>query len=107
MQFRRFVIGLSLLGIAGIGLSILRANEEPAAVPAQAAGADQVAQLVQRIEKLEARIKALETSSERATRQVNNLYVPSPQFVPMPVPEDSPVEVARPKARFLLLNGSK
>ncbi len=107
MQFQRLVTGLAVVASIGIGLSILRANEEPAVVPPQPAAADQVAILVERIEKLEKRIKALEAQNERATRQVNNLYVPTPQFVPQPVPDDGPAEVARPRPRFLLLNGSK
>ena len=106
MQFQRLVTGLAVVASIGIGLSILRANEEPAVVPPQPS-ADQVAILVERIEKLEKRIKALEAQNERATRQVNNLYVPTPQFVPQPVPDDGPAEVARPRPRFLLLNGSK
>lgn len=107
VRFRGFVLGLSLFGAICVGMSILRADEDPAAVPPQVVPeVDRVAQLITRIEKLEARIKALEMNNERATRQVNSVYVPSPQYFPMPVPSDQPpVEVARPKPRFLLLNG--
>ena len=53
MQFQRLVTGLAVVASIGIGLSILRANEEPAVVPPQPTAEDQVAILVERIEKLD------------------------------------------------------
>ena len=73
-----------------------RADDEPAAP----APADQVSLLVSRIEKLEKRIAVLE-GREQATRQASADYFPrTPQALDHPL---QPVEPARPKARFFLL----
>ena len=93
MQFQRLVTGLAVVASIGIGLSILRANEEPAVVPPQPAAADQVAILVERIEKLE-QLRALE-----AGMRIEVAFVDT-----VPLGVDTPADLER--ARVMLAGKS-
>ena len=90
-RFHRLAVGVGLVCALGIGLTVLRANED-AAAPTQE---EKLTLLQSRLESLEKRIAVLEADREQATRQAS-----AQDNGPTPL---LPVPQSKPQARIWLL----